>query len=284
MKSTFCLLVIFIIATGCATPRLPKEEPSQLKLCLLGDVGKDTVAQDVVARALRQEKCHDIYFLGDIIYPNGLKDAEDKDFDVRFYRFYQVLTQTDHRPKLNILLGNHDYRGNPDAWINLAELHPEIHFPRRYYWKKIDNLCLIVLDSNAEDFEEQETWLIQQRENWVDCRYLIALAHHNLISKGPNYKTATPHVTNFYEKNILGFFDFLITGHEHVVEYVGEKKSTSLYISGAGGAVAKKHLPGYLTIEKMNKDSTALVVKIKTIERNGRVNIKSYTKELEISP
>ena len=123
----------------------------------------DSVAQDVVTMALKHEKCHQIFFLGDIIYPNGLKDADDKDYEVRFKNFYQKLTKINHHPKLHIVLGNHDYKGNPDAWIKIAKEDPEVYFPDRYYWKKINGICIVALDSNAENLQEQEEWLKPRR-------------------------------------------------------------------------------------------------------------------------
>ena len=94
-----------------------------------------------------------------------------------------------------------------------------------------------------------------------------------MISNGPKSKRASPRLTNFYEKNVLGEFDYFLTGHEHVVEYMGKQRGTKIIISGAGGAVAPKHLPGYVTLEKMDVHSTSLVAKMKTIERNGKVNV-----------
>jgi predicted phosphodiesterase len=273
MKTLLPLLIVFISFISCTTPRFPTEAESVIKYCFLGDVGKDSVAQDLVTMGLEHEKCHEIFFLGDIIYPNGLKDAEDKDFEVRFNRFYEKLTKKDHHPKLHIVLGNHDYRGNPDVWTQLASVRPEIYAPSRYYWKKIKEFCFVVLDSNAADFKEQEAWLKSQKEYWKNCGQRIALAHHSLISSGPNYKTASAKITSFYGDNIIGEFNFLLTGHEHVVEYMGKKRGTAIYISGAGGAVAKKHLPGYVTMEKMDHDSTNVVMKLKTIERSGKVNV-----------
>jgi predicted phosphodiesterase len=279
MKTSLLLLVLFSLLISCATSlKFPKEEVSYLKLCFVGDMGKGSVAQLSVAQALKHEKCHEIYFLGDIIYPNGIQSSKDPAFERLFYNYYKKLPQEDHHPKLHIILGNHDYSGLPDAWLDVAKEHSEIVFPARYYWEKKEDLCLVILDSNGANFTEQTAWIETQKKFWNNCESKIALAHHPLFTNGPNHVTASNEIKNYYESNILGKFDFLITGHEHVVENLGEIKGTRLLLSGAGGAVASGYRPGYVTLEKVSEQSTSLLVKLKTIGSDGVVDVKSFVK------
>lgn len=280
MKIQLLLLVLFITFTGCSTSlKFPKEETSSLKLCFVGDMGMASVAQKRVAQALKHEKCHEIYFLGDIIYPNGIEDSKDPALQKRFFKYYLDLSQRDNRPKLHIVLGNHDYIRNPDAWMQVAEEHHEVYFPARYYWVKKEDVCLVALDSNVVNYAEQAAWLKEKRSFWQDCHYVLALAHQPLFTNGPEHLDAPTELKRFYEDNVVSKFDFLITGHEHIVEYLGVRNGTTFFLSGAGGAVAKGYQPGYLTLEKMNDQATSLVMKTKTIGSDGRINIKAYAKE-----
>ncbi len=280
MKNLLTLFVLLLTITSCATKlKFPKEEASALKLCFLGDVGKATKAQFLVAQALKEEKCHQIFFLGDIIYPNGISDPADPRFVSRFWSYYQDLPKMDNRPSLNIILGNHDHVTNPNAWLQISREIPKIYFPHHHYWQKIKDICLVALDSNRKNYDEQIEWLKTERPKWKECRYLVAMAQHPLFTNGPNHPTSLPVLKEFYDNHVIGKFDFLIVGHEHIVEYLGTIKGTELFVSGAGGALARGYKPGYMTIEKMTeKEGEALTIKLKTIEKDGEVKIRPYTK------
>lgn len=117
--------LLFFLIFGCQAGFYQKKkftDTKATKLCFLGDVGKASYAQGLVAEALREEKCHEIFFAGDIIYPGGLNNIYDKNAERKFFHYYRPLTLIDNKPQLHIALGNHDYGGNADIWTEIARI------------------------------------------------------------------------------------------------------------------------------------------------------------------
>lgn len=249
------------------------------KLCFVGDTGKASRIQEVVAEGLRQEKCHKVFVLGDIIYRHGIKDAKDPQLESKFFAFYKDVMQSDHKPTFYMMLGNHDYDGNPDAWIEVSKLHSNIYAPARYYVVKENNVCLTILDTTVfdrsypENRVAQSKWIMGVNKELKNCPLKIALGHHPYNNPGPNHGSAEGALREFYDHHVIGKYDALISGHEHVINYVGSVKDTHLIISGAGGALAKNHLPGYVTVEWIQKIPQLRVVRI---QQNGNLQENIY--------
>jgi hypothetical protein len=66
-------------------------------------------------------------------------------------------------------------------------------------------------------------------------------------------------------------FDYIFSGHEHIVKHMGIINQSQLIISGAGGARAKGHLPCYATLEWEQLNTARPVLKLKRIKEDGIV-------------
>lgn len=248
------------------------------KTCLVGDMGKGSPEQAVVQRALKEEKCHEIYFLGDIIYPDGLESPKDPYLHSRFFRYYRELTTQDHKPQLHIVLGNHDYHGDPEVWIKIAKLDATVYAPARYYFKRHQHACMVVFDSNLYRYQHREE-LKNSQEKWLKdlipelkgCRTKVFLSHHPYRTPGPNHVSAEGPLKDFYEARVSPHFDYMFAGHEHIVKHMGKLNNSQLIISGAGGARASGHLPGYATLEWDQLNTAKPVLKLKRIKEDGKV-------------
>jgi len=99
------------------------------KICWTGDTGMHLLpTQYWVATALAREKCDQIRILGDIIYPKGIKSKKSFLIFTGFILPYaRLLLQ---KIPFYLALGNHDYKGNPDAWIDYAEDKDRVNAPR----------------------------------------------------------------------------------------------------------------------------------------------------------
>jgi predicted phosphodiesterase len=253
----FIVLMLFLIS-ACATkkPTFQREiATNDFKLCFIGDTGINSPAQGKVAELLEKEKCHSIHFLGDIIYDDGLKDRHDKDFRKKFWNYYGQLTTKDHKPKLNILLGNHDHKGSIDAWVQLSEKYPSIFFPYPYYLLKLNDVCMTHFDTDYyKRFTNylmeisQNKWLNSIEQDLKSCRVRIALAHHSFKSRGKSHGDSTGNLKSQLKKHIIGKYDYFISGHDHILSDEGEVKKTRLLVSGAGGKHDKNESPGFLVM------------------------------------
>ncbi len=278
------LLLLFLV-TSCAQhkflPEAFEHTAPEQKLCFIGDTGKDTSSQKATALALQYEKCHAIYFLGDIIYPSGITSAEDRKFKELFLDYYEGLSRKDYEPKLNVIMGNHDHRGNTTAWLEIAQKYPFVYFPNHYYFKREGDLCIFALDSEFytqrhlhSQIEPQEMWLAEAAKKEKDCKLRIALTHHPYKSSGKGHGDAVGSMKAFHEAQVLGRFDLLVSGHEHIVSHEGQAQGTALFISGAGGDPDRGFLPGYLTIEVEKKKGSRPVVRLKTLRSDGKMKVE----------
>lgn len=252
--------ICLFILTACSSGHHQKREfppQTRMKLCFMGDSGLDSPTQKITADALAEEACHEVYVLGDVIYPSGLIDQDDTQSENKFFKHYRRVYERDHRPRFHILLGNHDYRGSPDAWIEIAKTNPMIYAPSRYYFEEFNGVCIASLDTNLPKFffeypkhHGQKSWLDDFEDRLKDhCPVKIALGHHPYLNSGTRHGHTKGTVKTFLEDYVIGTFDYYLAGHEHALSYEGKQKQTELYISGAAGNPNPGQLPGYITME-----------------------------------
>ncbi|MBV9673249.1 MAG: metallophosphoesterase, partial [Verrucomicrobia bacterium] len=104
-----------------------------LKFLVIGDWGRQgQIDQIGVARQLlkttQKRKCNFVISVGDNFYENGVQTPEDPQWQTSFENVYGDL-----RLPWYAILGNHDYRGKPDAQLQYAINHPNWRMPARYY-------------------------------------------------------------------------------------------------------------------------------------------------------
>lgn len=253
-------------------------------MCFIGDTGKDTSAQAVVAEALESEKCNSVYFLGDIIYKRGIWGASDPEFKKKFLDYYQRIPEKDHKPKLHLIMGNHDHRGSVKAWFELSKKFPFIYYPHYYYFQNTSGYCVFALDS--EFYLQPDLFpLVPQQEKWLkdtlarekSCKVTMALTHHPYKSSGRAHGNATNSVKQFHETQVLGKFDLLLSGHDHILSFEGVSNGTSLFVSGTGGDPDKGQLPGFLTLEVEKLGESAPQIIFKSIMTDGQVRLKKFS-------
>jgi tartrate-resistant acid phosphatase type 5 len=238
-----------------------KDAPAEeVKLCFLGDTGFNSPLQKSVAEKLKLEGCHWVHFLGDIIYPKGLSSSDDPQFQERFWNYYKNL------PQMFLIQGNHDSQGSITAWEEIAKKHNRIFFPHPYYLIKSHDVCIAHLDSNYFirflDFWKglkEIMWLSSLQNELKDCPIRIALTHHPLESRGTHHGPASGVMKYFLESYIIGKYDYLISGHEHILSDEGEMSGTKMFISGGGGKPDKGEKAGFLVMKVKNRKITETV-------------------------
>jgi predicted phosphodiesterase len=249
-----------LLLISCAPRHIYKtqllSEATQTKLCFVGDVGTGKKAQARVALALAKENCHQIYMLGDLIYPSGISGVDDPELEDKFLKYYRPIMQQENGPHLQLILGNHDYRGSASAWKKVAQLHPKLVFPHYYYLQQDSGLCVVNLDSNA--FKVllyypralgQHNWLQQLQKHLQDhCKLRIALTHHPYAIQGGQHAPASGLLKFFFERAVIGKFDLLISGHEHIQIDAGSFQGTRQLITGVGGDPRPGHAAGYIVL------------------------------------
>lgn len=272
-------LILLLLNLGCQSRKIQLHEVQEMpyKLCFIGDTGNNSLAQTKVRDALLKEDCHKVYHLGDIIYPDGLKSPKDPLFHSHFFTPYEPLLK---KSPMSLVLGNHDYQGNREAWITLAKEHPEIHFPSYFYLETTKNLCVFALDTNlfvyGKYFLEamnEASWLKRkQKETRSECDFNFYLTHHPYFSHGKHQGTKGI-MKEFMEQQILGKGDILLSGHDHFISDEGKFRGTRQLVSGAGGQVKEGSSPGFITVELWGNKNIfdSGVYKLKIIDEHGHL-------------
>lgn len=207
------------------------------KLCFLGDTGTGSEGQKKLVPILNSN-CDRVYHTGDIIYPVGIESVND---GILFSRFINVYAPM--RKDFYLTVGNHDYYGNPDEWLEVAKKFRWVHLPSLYWFQNNDGLCILGMDTNIftglkkKKRKEQQRRFIKNTLATEKCDLTLAIGHHPYRSCG-RHGHAKGKVKDFYEDYILNKVDGVIAGHDHLLCYFNEYPFH--ITSGAGGKLHKK--------------------------------------------
>ena len=215
--------------------------------CFIGDAGEVNPTQAVVVEALANSDCSVVWHLGDITQL-GVQSINDPELQESFLTPFKPFLETEIPFYLTV--GNHDYKGDPAVYLEVAKDYPSIYHPKNFYTKQFGKLCFFALDTTIFDklyyFYKrggQIRWLEEEVERLKDqCEFSIAVAHHPLFSSGDRDR-ANPQLAIFLENYVFGTFDIYITGHNHVLADEGDHKKTLQLISATGA------LPGGSPLE-----------------------------------
>ena len=237
------LIPLFLLLLSCSTTSIvnPGKQSGKIRFCVAGDVGDGSSRQMNVALAMQSSGCERLILLGDLIYPDGIKTEDDFVLHERFQKPYQSFRM------IYLVLGNHDYQGKIEAWQKLAAKDERIIHPAKFFRERIHDICLFFLDTNfASDeylYKEEVPWLRKAKKG---CGHKIAFTHHPYTSSGLRHGNAQKDVKKFMEEEIIGEFQALFSGHEHILTDEGTIKGTRQIISGAGGKVDQGHNNGFV--------------------------------------
>lgn len=165
----------------------PEYTPSSdyLHFIVVGDQGRGNDEQKKVAESMarycnfengmnpQKLPCQFIIGTGDNIYDNGVTDVNDVQFKTKFEDIYVQ----DSLKNLDwyFVLGNHDYRTNPEAQISYSQVSKRWKMPKQFYnFEKTSTenkfkVSFVMLDTNPfvnkyfSDSRANQTALVQQR-------------------------------------------------------------------------------------------------------------------------
>ena len=242
IKSFRTLLLIILIAV--IQPITSNESDIY---CFVGDAGEVNPTQAMVVEALANSDCSMVWHLGDITQL-GVQSINDPELQDSFLTPFKPFLETEIPFYLTV--GNHDYKGDPAVYLEVAKDYPSIYHPSNFYTKQFGKLCFFALDTTIFDKlyyfykrGSQIRWLAEEVERMKDqCEFSVAVAHHPLFSSGDRDR-ANPQLAIFLENYVFGTFDIYITGHNHVLADEGDHKKTLQLISATGA------LPGGSPLE-----------------------------------
>lgn len=256
------------------------EEIEELMYCFVGDAGEVNPTQTKVVIALANSDCSMVWHLGDITQL-GVQSMDDPELEESFLTPFKPFLETGIPFYLTV--GNHDYKGDPSVYLQVAKDYPSIFHPSNFYTKTFDGLCFFALDTTIFDKlyyfykrGSQIRWLEEEVEKLKDqCDFSIAVAHHPLFSSGDRDR-ANPQLAIFLENYVFGTFDIYITGHNHVLADEGDHKETLQLISATGALPGGS--PGEIESGKFNIETPGYL-RMTVVENIARYEFVSAEKE-----
>jgi tartrate-resistant acid phosphatase type 5 len=205
---------------------------------------------------------------GDNFYDSGLEDVHDKLFTKSFSDIYQA-------PSLQrmwyAVLGNHDYRGNPEAQVDKYLTSRDSRWFCDYTWSlRVDlgRFCndmsssveFFFIDTNPfeEDYwtpnSEHYKWTRKTPRNLVLANQLknltealeastatwkLVVGHHTMFSYGPHGNTPelVEKILPILKANKV---DMYINGHDHTLQHIKRADSDIHFVTSGGGSKAWK--------------------------------------------
>ena len=204
-----------------------------------------------MAAAVKARKADFIVSVGDLFYPDGVASVDDPQWRASFEDVYSQFSL--YIPWYGVL-GNHEYRGNPQAIVDYSKRARRWRIPSRYYDIKMPVSAgvtaeFLYIDTSpfvAEyraapgkyDFAATDT---AKQRRWIDstlraskAQWKFIVGHHNVYSGGK--RTVVPEMERLLNPlmqkyGVAAYF----CGHEHHLEHIVPLPGgPSYFISGAG--------------------------------------------------
>jgi hypothetical protein len=279
--------------------------PGALQFIAMGDwgrVGEDHQKQVAaqMGKTASALKTQFVIATGDNFYPSGVISEFDPLWKYSFEDIYTAFSlQWDWYP----VLGNHDYKSNPDAQIAYSKISRRWKMPARYFSKLVpipgdtaNKILILFIDTNplipefytnaeygpnvkTQDSTKQKKWIAKEL-NTTDpnIKWKIVVGHHPMFSGGGR---TDGYDTKAIRRSLKPLFDkygvdIYIAGHEHNLQHLIAGTKTQHFISGS----ASEKTPVHITPETKMVASeygfmvfsvTARQVLVQTIDAEGKI-------------
>jgi len=232
----------------------------ELSFIVMGDWGRggkfsQQDIADQMEKTAAQSKSAFVLSMGDNFYEDGVQSVNDPQWQSSFENIY---TGEHLQKKWYVVLGNHDYRGDPQAEVEYTKKSNRWMMPDRYYTfvQKVDrknSVRFVIIDSSPfyntyhkepgkyHTILEQDTLkqlhyidsvLAQSTEKWK-----IVLGHHPVFSASDH--EATPEFTKalkpILEKRKAQFY---LSGHDHSLQHIQPATGGVDYVVSGSGSQA----------------------------------------------
>jgi acid phosphatase len=238
-----------------------KAAPDSLSFLVVGDWGRngDSHQRDVAVqmdKAAAETGSRFTVSVGDNFYDNGVASTSDPLWQTSFERIYDGANL---QTPWYVALGNHDYRGVPQAQIDYTQLSPRWKMPSRFYKVAgetlgVPSLDLFVIDTSplvheyatkvgdaiaanvkSQDTTAQMAWLDRELDAST-AKWKLVIGHHTIYSGGDTHGN-TPEMTGrvlpILKKHQVTAY---INGHDHDLQHI-RRDGLTFICTGAGSEV-----------------------------------------------
>ena len=154
-----------------------------------------------------------ILHVGDLIYPSGVASADDEQWQTKVFDMYQGPCLADI--PIFPVLGNHDYKGDVGAWLEMSARQPRWRYPSRHYSIEFPSLVTFYALDTQYPFAIEAHGI--PNFGAAQTPWQLAFGHHPLTSEseaGGGHRGLS--VRSFLLKRLLcGRVDAYVSGHTH---------------------------------------------------------------------
>jgi tartrate-resistant acid phosphatase type 5 len=219
--------------------------------------GNQTDVANQMAKTASRAEPEFIISVGDNFQVNGVRSVNDPLWMTSYENIYKT-------PGLLVdwypVLGNHDYKGNPDAEVKYSEISRRWRMPARYYTlvKKVNDSVsarFIFTDTppmvnsyyKEEEYEKVSTEDTAKELSWLNNvlanakeQWIFVIGHHPVFSASPKHGNTPELIKKFKPLFDKYNVDFYFCGHDHDMQHLKPVGSKVDYIvTGSGGEVRK---------------------------------------------
>ncbi|MBS1511316.1 MAG: metallophosphoesterase [Bacteroidetes bacterium] len=286
MKKTYLTLLLPVLLLNLAkaqvyikdsaTVILPKQiatPPGALNFIAMGDwgrVGEDHQKQVAaqMGKTAAEVKSQFTIAVGDNFYPSGVVSEWDPLWRYSFEDIYTAFSlQWDWYP----VLGNHDYKTNPDAQVRYSKISRRWKMPARYYSKLISipgdtasKILFLFIDTNplipefysnpeygpnvkTADSAAQKKWIatqLKQAAGNKNIKWKVVVGHHPMFTGGSRTEG---YDTKAIRRTLKPLFDqygvdVFLAGHEHSLQHLVANGTTQHFITGSASERTPVHV------------------------------------------
>jgi len=220
----------------------------QISFFVLGDSGTGRDAPRQIALQMEQRcgqrKPEGILLLGDVVYPDGVESVEDPQWQEKIFSVFhgECLKDIPIYP----VLGNHDYNGNTQSWVEKSKLHDRWNFPSRNYTVKFPGHLTIYAIDSVYPIKLRKSGL--EIPKTPDTPWAIAIGHHPITSQSTHGAERQGRGIRpwLLKRQLCNKVNAYFSGHSHHLEYdFIPECNMDHYVSGGGGAgIYKTHADG----------------------------------------
>lgn len=261
------MLAVITVASVAQTPEEWKTLEKPLNFYLANDLGRNGYYDqkpiaELMGRMAENVDIECVIAAGDVHHFEGVRSVNDPLWMTNYELIY-------NHPELMIpwyaILGNHEYRGNPQAVIDYTNISGRWNMPARYYTFVLENdgitIRMVMVDTaplidkyrkDSQKYPDACKQDINQQLNWIDSvltsakeDWVIVVGHHPIFAETGKDDSERLDLQKRLD-NVLrkhANVDMYLCGHIHNFQYIRPKDSRIDYVVNTSGSLSRKVKP-----------------------------------------
>lgn len=261
------MLAVITVASVAQTPEEWKTLEKPLNFYLANDLGRNGYYDqkpiaELMGRMAENVDIECVIAAGDVHHFEGVRSVNDPLWMTNYELIY-------NHPELMIpwyaILGNHEYRGNPQAVIDYTNISGRWNMPARYYTFVLENdgitIRMVMVDTaplidkyrkDSQKYPDACKQDINQQLNWIDSvltsakeDWVIVVGHHPIFAETGKDDSERLDLQKRLDSVLRKHanVDMYLCGHIHNFQYIRPKNSKIDYVVNTSGSLSRKVKP-----------------------------------------